>query len=160
MTEQKVENTTEETATTEQEAPKALKGKKMQMTQVFTLEGKVIPVTVLRVLEGLSVNMEEQSVTIVGKSKGKGFSGVMKKWNFAGGPATRGQSNKARAAGSIGAQSPGRVFKGKKMAGRMGNKRITLKNRKIVKVDLDSNSLMVSGPVPGARNSDVLIRFN
>jgi large subunit ribosomal protein L3 len=149
----------EEEKKTQENKEKTLVGKKVSMSQVFTLEGKVVPVTRIKVVDGLDTGMVDKSVKITGKSKGKGFAGVMKKWGFAGGPATRGQSDNARAAGSIGAQTPGRVFKGKKMAGRMGNKKVTVKGLKIVTVDLNANELLVSGPVPGARNSEVLIRF-
>lgn len=142
------------------EQNRILIGKKLNMSQAFTTDGKSLAVTKLKISEGLNEDMVDAIVTLVGKSKGKGWAGVMKKWGFHGGPATRGQSDKARSAGSIGAQSPGRVFKGKKMAGRMGNKRVTLHNVKIIKVDLDANELIVSGPVPGARNSEVLVRFN
>jgi len=84
----------------------------------------------------------------------------MKRWNFAGvGESTRGQSNKQRAAGSIGAQTPGRVLRGKKMAGRMGNDRVTVKGSKIVKVNVEAKEIMVMGPVPGARNSKVTLRI-
>ncbi len=140
------------------------KGKKLQMSQVFTTEGKVIPVTRIKVvdepLNALSADLEDTQIEIVGKSKGKGFTGVMKKWNFKGAQATRGQSDKPRSGGSIGAQTPSRVFKGKKMAGRHGNKRVTLKGARIIKVDTTTSELLVSGPVPGARNSDVLIKFS
>lgn len=129
------------------------------MSQVFTNEGMVVPVTIIS-SDDVSIDMQEKVVTLSGTSKGKGFAGVMKKWNFRGGPATRGQSDKPRAAGSIGAQSPGRVFKGKKMAGRMGGKKVTLKDRKILQVDLEKKVLMISGPVPGARNSEVIIKFS
>lgn len=137
-----------------------IKGKKLNMTQIFTSEGRVVPVTVVRIIEGaLNETLVEKDVVIVGKSKGKGFAGVMKKWNFGGQQATRGQSDKPRAAGSIGAQTPSKVFKGKKMAGRLGNEKVTVKGLRIVNVNLDNNEVMVSGPVPGARNSDVLIKF-
>ncbi len=135
-----------------------LSGKKIQMAQVFSSDGKVIPVTVIGITEEFDMTLLGKQVTLVGTSKGKGFAGVMKKWNFAGGQATRGQSDKARAAGSIGAQTPGRVYKGKKMAGRMGNKKITLKKLKLVNVDPIAKRVYVSGPVPGARNSKVLIK--
>lgn len=135
-----------------------IKGKKAHMTQIFNAEGKVIPVTVISVESDLNDDMLNKPILLVGKSKGKGFTGVMKKWNFAGQQATRGQSDKARTAGSIGAQTPSRVFKGKKMAGKHGNKRVTVKGLKIVTVDLENKQIMVSGPVPGARNSEVLIK--
>lgn len=129
------------------------------MSQIFTSDGKVVPVTIIRLEEELVEDLMDLSIVLVGTSKGKGFAGVMKKWNFKGQMATRGQSNKPRAPGSIGGQTPGRVFKGKKMAGRMGNKKVTLKNLRIVNVDSAKREVMVSGPVPGARNSEVRIKL-
>ncbi len=143
----------------EQTNQKILIGKKVQMSQVFAPDGKVVPVTIIKTGDELNADMLEKAVVLVGKSKGKGFAGVMKKWNFAGEMATRGQSNKPRAAGSIGAQTPGRVFKGKKMAGRLGGKRVTIKGLKVLKIDTVSGELLVSGPVPGARNSSVVLKF-
>jgi len=98
------------------------------------------------------------TVTVSGDSKGKGFAGVVKRWSFAGGPATHGQSDRERAPGSIGqGTTPGRVFKGKKMAGRMGGSRITVKNLKIVAVDNDKSLLEVSGAIPGSRGTLVRV---
>ncbi len=95
-------------------------------------------------------------VCIKAKSKGKGFAGVVKRWGFAGGPRTHGQSDRLRAPGSIGAgTTPGRVLKGKKMAGRMGSDNLMIKNKKIV--DVVENYLLVSGPVPGNNGDPVLI---
>jgi large subunit ribosomal protein L3 len=89
-------------------------------------------------------------VKISGKSKGKGFAGVLKRHGFAGGPRTHGQSDRERAPGSIGqTTTPGRVYKGKRMAGRMGGERVTVKNLKVVEVGDDY--LVVSGLVPGAK---------
>lgn len=136
-----------------------IKGKKANMTQVFTTEGKVVPVTIVYTDAMLTEDFADKAIVLVGKSKGKGFTGVMKKWNFKGAMATRGQSDKPRAPGSIGSQTPGRVYKGKKMAGRHGNARITLKGLRIVSVHPERKQLMISGPIPGARNSDVLIRI-
>lgn len=91
---------------------------------------------------------------IQGTSKGKGFAGVMKRWNFAGGPKTHGQSDRARAPGSIGqGTTPGRVHKGKKMAGRMGSDTVTVKNSTIVAFNEAEGTVWVTGPVPGARHS-------
>ncbi len=134
-----------------------IKGTKLNMSQLFLDSGKVVPVTIVQVETELDTALEGSNVTVVGISKGKGFTGVMKKWGFRGGSSTRGQSNKPRAAGSIGAQTPGRVFKGKKMAGRHGNKRITIKGLQILKVTNDTKSLMVSGPIPGSRHSKIQI---
>lgn len=89
-------------------------------------------------------------VAVTGTSKGKGFAGVVKRWRFAGGPRTHGQSDRLRAPGSIGqGTTPGRVHKGKKMAGRMGHDRVTVKNLIVVDVDKENNTLGLSGPVPG-----------
>ncbi len=98
-------------------------------------------------------------VKVSGKTKGKGFQGVVKRHGFGGGPKTHGQSDRLRAPGSIGQSSyPSRVFKGMRMAGRMGGKRKTLVNVKVVKVDAENNLLFLKGAVPGARNSLVEIR--
>jgi large subunit ribosomal protein L3 len=98
-------------------------------------------------------------VAVTGVSKGKGFAGVVKRWHFAGGPKTHGQSDRQRAPGSIGqGTDPGRVWKGKKMAGRMGGEKITIKNLKVVSVDSEKNEISLSGPVPGAYGSLLTIR--
>lgn len=91
---------------------------------------------------------------IQGTSKGKGFAGVVKRWNFAGGPRTHGQSDRLRAPGSIGqGTTPGRVHKGKKMAGRMGSDTVTVKKSIVVSFNEQDNTIWVTGPVPGARHS-------
>jgi len=129
------------------------------MTQIFMEDGKVIPVTIIKTEADLATELENKAVVITGTSKGHGFSGGMKKWGFRGSMATRGQSDTPRSAGSIGSQTPGRVMKGKKMAGKYGNVRVTVKGAKIVRVNTDSKEFMVSGPVPGARNSGVSVKF-
>jgi large subunit ribosomal protein L3 len=89
-------------------------------------------------------------VSVAGTSKGKGFAGVVKRWHFAGGPKTHGQSDRHRAPGSIGqGTTPGRVLKGKHMAGRMGSDRVTVKNLIVVDVNAEKELIAVSGPVPG-----------
>ena len=102
---------------------------------------------------------EGSFVDVVGTSKGKGFQGVVKRHGFAGvGQATHGQHNRLRAPGSIGAGSdPSRVFKGMRMAGRMGGKRAKVQNLQVLKVDAEKNLLVVKGSVPGAKNSTVII---
>ena len=96
---------------------------------------------------------------VTGISKGKGFAGVVKRHHFAGGPKTHGQSDRHRAPGSIGATtSPGRVFKGTRMAGRMGDRRVTTRNLKVLEVDLSRHLLLVKGAVPGARKGLLLIK--
>ena len=98
-------------------------------------------------------------VAVEGVSKGRGFAGGMKRHNFRGGPKTHGQSDRGRAPGSVGAgTSPGRVWKGTKMAGHMGDRRVTAMNLRVVHVDAERNLLMVRGAVPGAKNGLVLIR--
>ena len=98
-------------------------------------------------------------VDITGLSKGKGFAGVVKRYGFAGGPKTHGQSDRHRARGSIGASaSPGRVYKGLRMAGQMGNKRVTARNLEVFQADPERNLLLVRGAVPGARNGLLLIK--
>ncbi len=98
------------------------------------------------------------TVDVVGISKGKGFAGVVKRHGFAGGPKTHGQSDRWRAPGSIGSgTTPGRVKKGMKMAGRMGNERVTARNLLVVKADTERNILVVKGAVPGANNGIILI---
>ncbi len=98
-------------------------------------------------------------IDVIGVSKGKGFAGVMKRHNFKGGPRTHGQSDRARAPGSIGPGStPGRVFKGTKMAGRMGNDRVSVQNLRVVSVDAERNLIMVKGAVPGPTKASLIIR--
>jgi len=98
-------------------------------------------------------------INVIGISKGKGFAGVVKRHHFAGGPKTHGQSDRHRAPGSIGATtSPGRVFKGLRMAGHMGDRRVTQRNLKVLNVDLDRHLLLVRGAVPGARKGLLLIK--
>lgn len=100
-----------------------------------------------------------EKVQITGVSKGKGFAGVVKRWGFAGGPRTHGQSDRERAPGSIGqTTTPGRVYRGKKMAGRMGGARVSIRNLEVIDVDSEKNLLVLKGLVPGARNSPLLIR--
>lgn len=102
---------------------------------------------------------EGQQVDVSGRSIGKGFAGVIKRHHFSGGRATHGNSKAHRLPGSIGQnQDPGKVFKGKKMAGHLGNVNRTQQNLKIVRVDSERNLLLISGSIPGARGSDVVIR--
>ena len=103
---------------------------------------------------------EGEFVSVVGKSKGKGFQGVVKRHGFGGvGQATHGQHNRLRAPGSIGAAStPARVFKGMRMAGQMGNQRVTIENLEVLKVMPEEGLLVVKGAVPGHKGSTVIIR--
>ncbi|HEA47469.1 MAG TPA: 50S ribosomal protein L3 [bacterium] len=135
-------------------------------------KAKVEPVRVLREIavtdserytlgQELKINIfkEGDYLDITGMSKGKGFAGVMKRWGFAGGPASHGSTSHRRV-GSIGSGSafPSRVLKGKKMPGRMGGDRITVQNLKVMKVDPDKNILLVEGAVPGAKRGYLIIK--
>ncbi len=99
-----------------------------------------------------------ETVSVVGTSKGRGFQGVVKRHHFGGGSKTHGQSDRVRAPGSIGSSSyPSRVFKGMRMAGRMGGERVTVKNLRVVQVIAESNLILISGSVPGYNNSYIEI---
>jgi large subunit ribosomal protein L3 len=109
----------------------------------------------------ISVNQFEagQVVDVTGQSKGKGFAGAVKRWNFRTQDATHGNSLSHRAPGSIGnCQTPGRVFKGKKMAGHMGAERVTVQGLEVVRVDEEKGLILVKGSVPGANGTDVIIK--
>lgn len=101
------------------------------------------------------------SVNVIGTSKGRGFTGVVKRHHFAGGPRTHGQSDRERAPGSIGqTTTPGRVYKGKRMAGRSGGEQVTIKNLEVVAIDEKQNRVTVKGLVPGFAGSIVTISRN
>jgi large subunit ribosomal protein L3 len=107
----------------------------------------------------VEVFAETKKVDVTGTSKGKGFAGTVKRWNFSTQDATHGNSLSHRAPGSIGQnQSPGKVFKGKKMAGQMGNERVTTQSLELVRVDAERNLLLIKGAVPGATGSDVIVK--
>ena len=136
--------------------------KKMGMTRLFMEDGKQIPVTVLS-LENLQVvaqrTTDREFVDVAGTSIGKGFAGAMKRHNFGGLRATHGVSISHRSHGSTGqCQDPGRVFKGKKMAGHMGAARVTTQNLQVVKTDTDRGVIMVKGAVPGSKGGWVTIK--
>jgi len=203
---------------------KGIIGRKIGMTQVFTEDGEMIPVTViqagpcyvtqvktretdgyeaiqlgfeqvdpkrlnkpelghlqkrdlppLRILREIRVENARQYevgqvvtvelfrpgeyVDVTGTSKGRGFAGVVKRWGFGGGPKTHGQSDRWRAPGSIGAGTfPGRVLPGTRMAGRMGNQKVTVRNLQVVRVDPENNLILVKGAVPGHKKGLVIIR--
>lgn len=199
---------------------KALLAQKREMTQIYSEDGSVIPVTILDVsdvyvidtknaekdgynatilgkgkkknankpevgkykklgfvpnyikeIKDLVLETEENSklsaslfengeiVSVTGSSKGKGFQGVMKRWNFHGGPKTHGQSDRWRAPGSIGSgTTPGRVYKGKKMAGRMGSEQVTVKNLRVVMVDEKNGLIAIKGALPGNKGSYLVIK--
>lgn len=108
---------------------------------------------------GVSLFETGQKVDVTGTSIGKGYAGTIKRHNFAGKDATHGNSINHRTPGSIGqCQTPGRVFKGKKMTGHMGNVRTTNQNLEVVRIDEDRNLLLIKGAVPGSKGGDVIVR--
>lgn len=123
-------------------------------------EFKVADITDVAVGQKIDAGLFSQGdlVDVTGTSKGKGFAGVVKRHHFKGGPKTHGQSDRHRSPGSIGSTTtPGRVFKGLRMAGHMGDERVTVKNLEVVRVDTDRNLLLVHGAVPGPRTGLVIV---
>ncbi|QNS01698.1 MAG: 50S ribosomal protein L3 [Buchnera aphidicola (Pentalonia nigronervosa)] len=111
--------------------------------------------------ENIQINIFKnvKKVDVTGISKGKGFCGTVKRWNFRTQDATHGNSLSHRVPGSIGQnQTPGRVFKGKKMAGQLGNNRVTIQNLNVIKIDENKNLILVKGAVPGATGSDIIVK--
>lgn len=118
-------------------------------TQEFTLGQEI----------NVDIFTDVKKVDVTGTSKGKGFAGGVKRWNFRTQDATHGNSLSHRVLGSIGQnQTPGRVFKGKKMAGHLGAERVTVQSLEVVRVDAERKLLLVKGAVPGATNSDVIVK--
>lgn len=112
---------------------------------------------------GQSISLEifanVKKVDVTGRSKGKGFSGTVKRWNFRTQDATHGNSLSHRVPGSIGQnQTPGKVFRGKKMPGQLGNERVTIQSLDVVSVDAERKLLLVKGPVPGATGSNLIVK--
>jgi len=101
----------------------------------------------------VSIFKEGDLVSVSGISKGKGFQGGVKRWGFSGRPSTHGTKHEERTLGSVGASTPSRVIKGKKMPGRTGGERVTIKNLEIVKIEPEKNLLYIKGAVPGSRGS-------
>ena len=107
----------------------------------------------------VSIFEEGSKVDVVGRSRGMGFAGGVKRYHFAGGPKTHGQSDRHRAPGSVGAgTTPGRIFKGLRMAGHMGDERVTTQNLRVIKVEPERNLIMVRGAVPGISTGLVMVR--
>ena len=142
-----------------------LLGKKIGMTQVFTENGRRYPVTVIepeltedtksKPLDLLKVG---DFLDVTGISKGKGFQGGMKRWNWSGGPKGHGSTSHRRV-GSIGTSAtPSRVLKGRHMPGHMGNCKVTVQNLLVIKLDKENNLLLIKGAVPGGRNSKLVIK--
>jgi len=125
-------------------------GKKMKMTTVFN-GGRAYGVTPVKLADFTDLSDLKEGITVQlsGISKGKGFAGGVKRWNFKGGPATHGQKNRHRAPGSIGNTTPQRVLPGRHMAGHLGMERITYKNIEVVSVDAEKKVALLNGSVPG-----------
>ncbi|WP_291430578.1 50S ribosomal protein L3 [Deinococcus sp.] len=116
----------------------------------FTPEGDTVSIDIFA---------EGEKIDATGTSKGKGFQGVMKRWNFKGGPASHGSKKWHRRPGSIGQRkTPGRVYKGKRMAGHMGMERITVQNLEVVEIRAEENIILVKGAIPGANGGLVVLR--
>jgi large subunit ribosomal protein L3 len=139
-----------------------IKGAKLKMAPRFLREVRLDSETELKIgdlVKADDVFKPGDRIKVTGTSKGRGFTGVMKRWGFAGGPRTHGQSDRARAPGSIGQSAdPGRVFPGKKMAGRSGGNQVTISNLTVIAVDEEKNELLIKGLVPGPRNSLLVIQ--
>ena len=144
---------------------KKIIAKKVEMSQIFSEEGVVFPVTLLvRTNDSQDLLaaelVEGETVTVRGISKGKGFQGVVKRHKFKGGRRSHGQKHSEREPGSIGGggRAGGRVVKGMRMAGRMGGKQVTVKNLKIVKIIPETREIFIQGAVPGRRGSKIEIK--
>lgn len=132
---------------------KTEKGKEYKHLKEYRIEGDgEAPLNVGDKIE-VSIFNEGDIVKVSGKSKGKGFQGAVKRWNFRGRNQTHGVKHEQREVGSIGATGPGRVFPGRKMPGRMGFDRISVKNLTIAKIDKENNLIAIKGAVPGRRGT-------
>lgn len=133
--------------------------KKLKMSQIFDDAGEVFAGTYVALTSDWPVELDTASdLKLTGYSKGRGFAGVVKHYHFAGGPATHGQSDRERHRGSSGqTTSPGRVYKGKRMAGRFGNATTTLNEVKILSKLKEQKQIFVKGPVPGAYGGKVIL---
>jgi|SaaInlStandDraft_7_1057024.scaffolds.fasta_scaffold40533_3 large subunit ribosomal protein L3 len=145
------------------EKPKRLKkpqaGHLKDLPEVRTLREFRVTETSLSRGDVLDVTTFEPGakVDVVGVSKGRGFAGVMKRHNFKGGQATHGNKDQQRMPGSVASHPQGKVIKGQRMAGQMGNQRVTVKNLEVVSVDADNNTIAIKGAVPGARGGLLMI---
>lgn len=165
-----------------------LQGKKVGMTHYYSSEGRITPVTIVKIIGDYATRKPKaqegdlqanstfdqelrdkvskiirnfKKTSITGICSGKGFAGPMKRWGFRGLEASHGVSVSHRSHGSTGQrQDPGKTFKGKKMAGRMGNSKVTVKNLSIKDIDVDKKSLVLKGSIPGKPGSILKMLFN
>lgn len=135
---------------------KKITGKKIEMSQVFDKEGNIIPITLIE-SEDCGKLKQGQQVKVTAISKAKGFQGVVKRWGFKGFPASHGTKHHLRAPGAIGSAWPERVLKGKKMAGRMGGKKVTVRGLEVIEIDKKKHLLKIKGAVPGKRGTEVKV---
>jgi len=138
-----------------------IKAKKVAMTQVYTLEGRRIPVTLV-LLESpgdFSSFAQGAKFSITGTSKGKGFQGAVKRHGFAGAPKSHGHKHDLRRVGSIGSGFPERVVKGRRMPGHMGGATVTIRNLEVVRIDKENKLIAIKGALPGAAGSVVKIAY-
>lgn len=130
---------------------------KRSTREVRLLDSDSASLTAGTIIKASEVFKPGDIVDVIGVSKGKGYAGVVKRHHFKGGPRTHGQSDRERAPGAIGSTTtPGRVYKGKRMAGRMGQEKVTVKNLKVV--DVNDEKILIKGLVPGSKNSLIMIR--
>lgn len=134
---------------------------KLGFVPKHVVEARNLPLDDDKISKPLEIDgIENKTVNVTGISKGKGFQGVVKRWGFHGGPKTHGQSDRHRAPGSIGSgTTPGRVYKGKKMAGRMGGVRKTIENLQVVKYLKEENLVLIKGAIPGNKGGLVVIKI-
>lgn len=141
---------------------KPKKGAKSKTAPKFLKEFRVDKLPKLKIGDEIKVGQVfkvEDKVKVTGWAKGKGFTGVMKRWGFKGGPRTHGQSDRKRAPGSIGqGTTPGRVFKGKKMPGRAGGQKVTISGLTVTNIGDEKNLLEIKGLLPGSKNGFLIIR--
>jgi large subunit ribosomal protein L3 len=146
------------TKATEGHLKKAGLTQKLRFLRTIPVQTATDDLKVGQEIKASEVFVEGENVRVTGTSKGKGFAGVVKRHGFHGGPRTHGQSDRERAPGSIGqTTTPGRVYRGKRMAGRMGSDTVTLKGLKIVSVEAETNIVKVKGLIPGGVGSLVII---
>lgn len=135
---------------------------KKEMSQIFKDNGRVVPVTIVEVVDEIDFDKiaEVTKANVSGKTIGRGFAGAMKRYGFKGGPRTHGQSDRQRSVGSVGAGTdPGRVFKGKRLPGHYGNEIKTIMGVEIVSVDKPNKQIVFSGSVPGSRKNVLTIEI-
>jgi large subunit ribosomal protein L3 len=133
-------------------------GKKMKMSQIWKSE-RSVPVTGVKLNEGAPIDelKEGDIVKVTGTSKGRGFQGVVKRHGFHGGPKSHGQKDRLRAPGSNGPTAPQRTIKGRRMAGHMGNVKVTTRNLKVAEIDKEKGIVLIKGAIPGFAGRDITI---